>query len=130
MQSPPQLFRQGDTYWCEPDPQDTVGSEQKGDRIWLIVSLRSRGNGVVALPLSRHVEKATLPFLITVPSTEITTVDGTQPVDRVALTDQIRNLDKSRLRKKSGAVSRRALLAIFAGIDYMLGRHFPHPKAK
>lgn len=116
-------------YWCEPDPADTLGSEQHGDRIWLIVSMRSRSRCVVALPLSRHTEKAIHPFLITVPASQITTVDGTAAIDRVALVDQIRSLDKSRLRKKSGEVTMRALFSVFNGIDYMLGRHFPSPNS-
>jgi mRNA-degrading endonuclease toxin of MazEF toxin-antitoxin module len=55
-----QGIKQGDIYWCEPDPQDTVGSEQEGDRPWLVTSIASlhRGNCVVGLPLSRHMEKA------------------------------------------------------------------------
>lgn len=130
MPNLPQTFKQGETYWCTPDPADTIGSEQQGDRIWVIVSLRTRSKVVVALPLSRHVDKATAPFLVTIPAGEITTVDGTTPIDRVALVDQIRCLDKTRLRKKSGEITKRALLSIFTGgIDYMLGRHFPHPKA-
>lgn len=64
----PQTFKQGETYWCTPDPADTIGSEQQGDRIWVIVSLRTRSKVVVAVPLSRHIEKATAPFLVTVPA--------------------------------------------------------------
>jgi mRNA-degrading endonuclease toxin of MazEF toxin-antitoxin module len=105
------------------------GSEQAGDRIWVIVSQRTRAKCVVALPLSRHIDKAILPFLVTVPASEITMVDGNPPINRVALTDQIRNLDKGRLRKQAGSVSKRALLSIFSGMDYMLGRQFPHPKS-
>jgi mRNA-degrading endonuclease toxin of MazEF toxin-antitoxin module len=129
MQSSPQTFRQCETYWCEPDPADTIGSEQQGDRIWLIVSLRSRYKVVVAVPLSRHIDKAVHPFLITVPASEITTVDGTTPVDRVALADQIRTLDKSRLRKKSGEISKIAFRSVLGGIDYMLGKASPQPNS-
>ena len=129
MQNKPQTFRQCETYWCEPDPADTIGSEQQGDRIWLIVSLRSRSRVVVAVPLSRHTEKATLPFLITVPAAEITTVDGTQPVNRVALIDQIRTLDKSRLRRKSGEITITAFRSVLWGIDYMLGKVSPQPNS-
>jgi mRNA-degrading endonuclease toxin of MazEF toxin-antitoxin module len=93
--------KQGDLYWCEPDPEDTVGSEQEGDRIWVIVSIPPlhRGNCVVELPLSRHTEKA-VAHLIQVPKAEITMVDNNPAINRVALTDQIRALDKTRFRKK------------------------------
>ena len=93
------------------------------------MSLRSRYKVVVAVPLSRHIDKAVHPFLITVPASEITTVDGTTPVDRVALADQIRTLDKSRLRKKSGEISKIAFRSVLGGIDYMLGKASPQPNS-
>lgn len=127
MSSTPPAYRQGETYWCEPDPQDTIGSEQAGNRIWLIVSQRTRNKCVVALPLSRHTEKAGPPFLIPVPSSEITVIDGSGAYDRVALTDQIRCLDKSRLSGQCGSVSRRALYSVLSGIDNMLGRSYVVP---
>ena len=131
MQSAQAVIKQGDTYWCDPDPQlvDTVGSEQTGEHIWLIVSIKSRGKCVVALPLSRHTEKATVPFLITIPASEITYVDGSPALDRVALTDQIRCLNKTRLGKQSGAISSRALRSVFIGLDNLFGRYYPNPKA-
>jgi mRNA-degrading endonuclease toxin of MazEF toxin-antitoxin module len=122
--SPTTVINQGDIYFCEPDPQDTVGSEQGGDRPWVIVSIPQlrRGNCVVGLPLSRHTEKA-VAHLIKVPLQEIT-VEGTDPnIDRVALTDQIRCLDKSRFRRKFGHISKRALTSIFdLGLDRLFGR--------
>jgi len=128
MQSAPQpLYRQGETYWCEPDPNDTVGSEQAGDRIWLIVSQSTRAKCIVGLPLSRHTDKAGPPFLIPIPSSEIKVIDGGPEMDRIALTDQIRCLDKSRLRKQSGSVTKRALYSIFSGIDRMMGRSYTIP---
>lgn len=116
-------IRQGEIWFCEPDPQDTVGSEQEGDRPWVIIpSARChRGNCVVALPLSRHTEKA-VAHLIQVPSDEIT-MDGSDPnINRVALTDQIRALDKRRLRRKLGRISPRAITSILLGLDYLFGR--------
>jgi mRNA-degrading endonuclease toxin of MazEF toxin-antitoxin module len=121
--SPTTVVKQGELYFCEPDPTDTVGSEQHGDRIWVIVSLPQliRGKCVVGLPLSRHVEKAGA-HLIKVPFQEIT-VDGDDAnIDRVALTDQIRALDKTRFRRKFGQVSPRALTSILLGFDYLCGR--------
>ena len=54
--------------------------------------------------------------------------DGNQPVNRVALTDQIRCLDKTRLRKKAGFVSTRAMNAIKLGLDALFG-NCPVPPA-
>jgi mRNA-degrading endonuclease toxin of MazEF toxin-antitoxin module len=121
--SPSTIIKQGDIFFCEPDPRDTVGSEQEGDRPWVVISItaRHRGNCVVALPLSRHIEKAGA-HLIKVPLQEIT-VEGNDPnIDRVALTDQIRALDKRRFRRKFGHVSTRAMNSILLGLDYLFGR--------
>jgi len=122
-------INQGECYWCEPDPKDTVGSEIEKDRVWVIISIPRfhRGNCVVGLPLSRHVEKA-LAHLIKVPKTEMTVEDGSPSIDRVALTDQIRCLDKTRLRKKHGFISVRAINGIKHGMDYLFGNE-PLPPA-
>lgn len=122
MPAPTGSIRQGEMYWCEPDPQDTVGSEIEKDRPWVIVSIPrlNRGNCVVGLPLSRHIEKA-VAHLIVVPKSEITMEDGNPSIDRVALTDQIRALDKTRFRKKAGFVSQRAITSILLGMDYLFG---------
>lgn len=122
MSATPATVKQGDIYWCDPDPADTVGSEQAGDRPWVIVSIPRlhRGNCAVGLPLSRHMEKAGA-HLIVIPRQEITMQDGNPPIDRVALTDQIRALDKTRFRRKAGYVSPRAISAILLGLDYLFG---------
>lgn len=125
--------KQGETYWCDPDPKllDQVGSEQKGDRIWLIVSYHQRGKCVVALPLSRHIEKSEsdIPWLIKVTAENITMVDGNPAINRLALTDQIRCLDKVRLRKQAGFITQRAVIAVLDGLDKLLGRRFPLPNS-
>jgi mRNA-degrading endonuclease toxin of MazEF toxin-antitoxin module len=86
----PTIYKQGDLWWCDPDPQrtDSVGSEQRGDRPWLIISTESlhRGDCLVGLPLSRHTDKA-IAHLTQVPADCITMVDGTASMDRVALTE-------------------------------------------
>lgn len=119
---PPQIVNQGDIYWCEPDPKDTVGSEQEKDRPWLIVSIPRlhRGNCAVGLPLSTQMDKAG-GHLIQVPKNEITMDDGSPSTDCVALTDQIRALDKTRFRKRAGFVSIRAIRAVLVGLDYLFG---------
>ena len=126
--SPTTIVNQGECWFCDPDPQDvdTVGSEQAGDRIWVVVSVPqpSRTRCVIALPLSRHMEKAGS-YNIKIPSKEIT-VEGSDPnIDRVALADQIRVLDKTRFRRRFGHVSPRAISSIFLGFDYLCGRSTP-----
>lgn len=119
----PSVVNQGEIFFCEPDPQDTVGSEQEGDRPWVILSipLLHRGKCVVGLPLSRHTEKAGA-HLIKIPLQEITMDGNDTNIDRVALTDQIRALDKTRFRRKLGHVSPRAISSILLGLDYLFGR--------
>lgn len=120
---PTTVINQGDCYFCEPDPQDTIGAEQEGDRPWVIVSIPQlrRGKCAVGLPLSRHTDKAGA-HLIYVPRQEITVDDpNDQNIDRVALTDQIRALDKTRFRRKFGRVSPRAVTSILLGLDYLFG---------
>jgi mRNA-degrading endonuclease toxin of MazEF toxin-antitoxin module len=114
----PVIVKTGEIYWCEPDPQDTVGSEQEKDRPWVIVSATNlhRGNCVVGLPLSKHIEKAR-GHLIGIPKGELK-MDGTAAsYDCVALTDQIRALDKTRFRRKAGHISQRGLDSILLGLQ-------------
>jgi mRNA-degrading endonuclease toxin of MazEF toxin-antitoxin module len=122
----PQSVDQGELWWLEPDPADTVGSEQEKDRPWVMVSIArlNRGNCVVGLPLSSQMDKACA-HLITIPAKEITREDGNAAIDCVALTDQIRALDKTRFRKKAGFVSIRAINAILLGLDFLFGKKPP-----
>ena len=122
-------YKQGETYWCDPDPKDTVGVEHKGPHIWGIISVRTRRKCVVAVPLSKHIDKVFPPLLPPIPATEFTQVDGSLPLPRVALTDQIRSIDVSRLRQRSGSMSPIAIRAILMAIDYMLGRPAVPPNA-
>lgn len=112
-----------DLYWCEPDPEDTVGGEQEKDRLWVVLSRNNlqRGNCVVAIPLTSKTHKACAHLLL-IPKSEIRMIDGHEAIDSVALTDQIRALDKSRFRKKGGSVTQGALTSMLAGLDYLFGR--------
>jgi mRNA-degrading endonuclease toxin of MazEF toxin-antitoxin module len=75
---------------------------------------------VVAVPFSRHTNKEGGP-LIKINAHDIVMEDGSPSVDRVALNDQIRCLDKTRFRKKAGYISTRAIAGVLLGIDYLLG---------
>lgn len=112
----------GEVYFCEPDPRDTVGSEQEKDRPWVIVSQSylHRGNCVVGVPLSRNTTKACA-HLVFIPRKELNWEGGSSPFDAVALTDQIRALDKTRLRRKVGLISQRGLDAILLGLQRLFG---------
>lgn len=97
------LPRRGDVYWVSLDP--TVGSEIKKTRPAVIVSNNSCntfGSRVVVLPLTSHVESL-------YPGEAVVVVNG-KPA-RV-LGDQIRSLDKSRLRARIDRLSPDELMAI------------------
>lgn len=97
------LPRRGDVYWVALDP--TIGSEIKKTRPAVIVSNNSCnafGSRVVVLPLTSNVDTA-------YPGEALVTVNGTPA--RV-LGDQIRSLDKSRLRSRIDTLSREELAAV------------------
>jgi len=97
------LPRRGDVYWVALDP--TIGSEIKKTRPAVIVSNNSCntfGSRVVVLPLTSHVESA-------YPGEALVVVNG-KPA-RV-LGDQIRSLDKSRLRARIDTLSHDELTAV------------------
>ncbi|MGZ8375516.1 MAG: type II toxin-antitoxin system PemK/MazF family toxin [Nitrospira sp.] len=95
--------RRGDVYWVALDP--TVGSEIKKTRPAVIISNNSCntfGSRVVVLPLTSHVDSL-------YPGEAMVVVDG-KPA-RV-LGDQIRSLDKSRLRSRIDTLSQDELASI------------------
>jgi mRNA-degrading endonuclease toxin of MazEF toxin-antitoxin module len=111
------IVKTGEMWWCEPDPLDTVGSEQEKDRIWVIVSATAlhRGNCVVGVPLTTNLTKASA-HLVQIPKKELI-MDGKNPsIPSVALTDQIRALDKTRFRRKAGHISQYGLHSIQLGL--------------
>ena len=97
------LPRRGDVYWVSLDL--TIGSEIKKTRPAVIVSNNSCntfGSRVVVLPLTSNVESL-------YPGEAVIVVNG-KPA-RV-LGDQIRSLDKSRLRSRIDRLSHDELIAI------------------
>ncbi len=97
------LPRRGDVYWVALDP--TVGSEIKKTRPAVIVSNNSCntfGSRVVVLPLTSNVESL-------YPGEALVVVKG-KPAR--ALGDQIRSLDKTRLRLRIDSLSQEELAAV------------------
>jgi mRNA-degrading endonuclease toxin of MazEF toxin-antitoxin module len=119
MPSPTSVtVKTGDIFWCEPDPQDTVGHEQEKDRPWVIVSLTSlhRGKCVVGIPLTKNTSIA-CSHLIAIPKEELVLDGGVAPFDCTALTDQIRALDRTRFRRKAGTITPKGLNGIKLGLE-------------
>ena len=93
--------RRGDIYYADLSP--VVGSEQGGTRPVLIVQ-NDTGNRhsptVIAAAITSQLGKARLPTHITVPGREAGLAK-----DSVVLLEQIRTLDKRRLREHMGRLS-------------------------
>ncbi|MDH5669890.1 MAG: type II toxin-antitoxin system PemK/MazF family toxin [Nitrospira sp.] len=105
------LPRRGDVYWVALDP--TIGAEIKKTRPAVVVSNNSCntfGSRVVVLPLTGNVDSL-------YPGEAMVVVDG-KPAR--ALGDQIRSLDKSRLRSRIDTVSQDELAAIDEAIRITL----------
>ena len=93
--------RRGDIYYADLSP--VVGSEQGGTRPVLIVQ-NDTGNRhsptVIAAAITSQMGKARLPTHITVPGREVGLAK-----DSVILLEQIRTLDKRRLREHMGRLT-------------------------
>jgi mRNA interferase MazF len=95
--------RRGDVYWVALDP--TLGSEIQKTRPAVIVSndsCNTFGARVVVLPLTSNVESL-------YPGEALVTVKGKKAR---ALGDQIRSLDKSRLRSRIETLSQEEVTAV------------------
>lgn len=119
-----ETIKQGDIYWVKIPQEHTVGSEQFKTRPYIIVSrtgVNKELRTVVGVPLSSKIEKARS-YRIRIPLGEII-LDPTctYPVtDSVALTDHIREIDKSRLQERIGHLSATATIAVSLGIAFLL----------
>jgi mRNA interferase MazF len=103
--------RRGDVYWVALDP--TQGTEIRKTRPAVIVSndsCNTYGDRVVVLPVTSNVESL-------YPGEALVTVDG-KPA-RV-LGDQIRSLDKSRLRYRIGVLGSAEMSAVGEALQITL----------
>ena len=108
-------FVRGEVYWVELDP--VVGSEMSKTRPCVVLSaneVNTRRKTVVVVPLTSTSNEASFPLLIAVPSAGLGTKAGT---------DQIRCIDKSRLRGHAGRVSQDDLNAISRAVAKVLNLH-------
>ena len=104
--------RRGDVYWVALDP--VLGSEIRKTRPAVVVSNNSCntfGSRVVVLPLTINVESL-------YPGEALVTVKGKAAR---ALGDQIRSLDKSRLRSKVDTLSKDEVEAVEEALRITLG---------
>ncbi|MDY0236058.1 MAG: type II toxin-antitoxin system PemK/MazF family toxin [Gudongella sp.] len=92
------IVKRGDLYYADLSP--VIGSEQGGVRPVLIIQ-NDVGNKysptVIVAAITSQINKARLPTHV-----EITAQDFGLPKDSVVLLEQIRTIDKKRLREKIG----------------------------
>ena len=111
------IVKRGDIYYADLSP--VVGSEQGGVRPVLIVQ-NDTGNRhsptVIAAAITSRLDKARLPTHITLPS-------GSVGLNResVVLLEQVRTLDKTRLREHMGRLDAQTMSAIDAALAVSFG---------
>ena len=109
--------RRGDIFYADLSP--VVGSEQGGTRPVLIVQ-NDTGNRysptVIAAAITSQLGKARLPTHITVPGREVGLAK-----DSVILLEQIRTLDKRRLRERIGSIGPEIMEQVSQALRISLG---------
>ena len=109
--------RRGDIYYADLSP--VVGSEQGGVRPVLIIQ-NDTGNRysptVIAAAITSQTNKAKLPTQIA-----LSAPDHGLPRDSVVLLEQVRTLDKRRLRERMGRVDGELMERIDAAIAVSFG---------
>lgn len=110
------MIKRGDVYYADLSP--VIGSEQGGVRPVLIVQ-NDIGNKysptIIATAITSQMNKARLPTHI-----EIDTACGL-PKDSVVLAEQIRTLDKKRLRDKIGTLDESVMQKVNNALMISLG---------
>ncbi len=111
------IVKRGDIYYADLSP--VVGSEQGGIRPVLIVQ-NDVGNKysptVIAAAITSRINKAKMPTHI-----ELSARDYGLSKDSVILTEQIRTLDKKRLREKIGKLDKELMLKVDEALSVSFG---------
>lgn len=111
------IVKRGDVYYADLSP--VIGSEQGGTRPVLIVQ-NDIGNKysptVIISAITSKINKAKLPTHI-----EISSEDFSLPKDSVVLLEQIRTIDKKRLREKIGKFDTKLMVEVDDCLKISLG---------
>ena len=114
------MVRRGDIYYADLSP--VVGSEQGGIRPVLVIQ-NNIGNRhsptVIAAAITSQTGKARLPTHIS-----LAAMSCGLPKDSVVLLEQVRTLDKKRLRERMGHVEERVMEKVDTAIAVSFG--LPH----
>lgn len=111
------IVKRGDVYYADLSP--VIGSEQGGVRPVLVVQ-NDIGNRysptVIVSAITSQINKAKLPTHI-----EISSDDFSLPKDSVVLLEQIRTIDKKRLKEKIGRFDRNLMVEVDDCLKISLG---------
>ena len=112
------IVRRGDIFFADLSP--VVGSEQGGDRPVLIIQ-NDTGNRysptVIAAAITSQTGKARLPTHIALPVNENCGLNR----DSIILLEQVRTLDKKRLRERMGHVEEQVMEKVDTAIAVSFG---------
>ena len=111
------IVKRGDIYYADLSP--VVGSEQGGIRPVLVIQ-NDIGNKysptVIAAAITRQINKAKMPTHI-----ELAAKDYGLNKDSVILLEQIRTIDKRRLREKIGRIDDRLMASVNNALSISFG---------
>ncbi len=111
------IVKRGDLYYADLSP--VIGSEQGGVRPVLVIQ-NDVGNKysptIIISAITSQINKAKLPTHI-----EITAQDYGLPKDSVVLLEQIRTIDKKRLREKIGRFDDKLMRSIDDALRISIG---------
>ncbi|SRR5690554_2266115 len=111
------IVKRGDIYYADLSP--VIGSEQGGVRPILVIQ-NDVGNKysptIIVAAITSQINKARLPTHI-----EITAPDYGLPKDSVVLLEQIRTIDKKRLREKIGKFDEDMMRKVDEGLRISIG---------
>ena len=116
-------MKAGDVVWV--DPGTTVGEEIQKIRPWVVVSRDSvhSGRAFVGVPLKSNLSSP-CPYRILIPQTQFIphpSYTGNRPFNSsLAVCDQVRFMDKERVRSVYGSLTVQALSSIRLGLSYVL----------
>lgn len=111
------IIKRGEIYYAELNP--VVGSEQGGTRPVLVVQ-NDIGNQfsptTIIAAITSQIAKAKLPTHV-----EVRAMRSGLERDSVILTEQIRTIDKSRLKEKVAVLDEEVMLRVDQAIEISLG---------
>lgn len=111
------VIKRGDMYYADLSP--VVGSEQGGIRPVLIIQ-NNIGNKysptVIAAAITSQTSKSRLPTHINIDSSDFGLMKNS-----VILTEQIRTIDKSRLKEKIGQVDEQTMIQVNSALGISFG---------